>query len=242
MHARCPPCSSQPLRMRAAFASRPHSRLTRRMTAAAFKPGPVVVEKPRGDHSATCILLHGCANIMPLHPPLFHRFRTSDKSDRQPDTWFLASAKCVRLRGRLGSSGANISGLAPAVQLDHVKFVCPTAPTRPVTLNGGMPMPAWFDISGFGTVRCKCCCNEVLLAACAIDSLKASCTKSPRSDDVKMLTSVQHNGQVFSAMCSKCSVQVPTAVQWHDCQLIALPRCSHADGFKTQSLALYNGH
>ncbi len=80
MHARCPPCSSQPLRMRAAFASRPHSRLTRRMTAAAFKPGPVVVEKPRGDHSATCILLHGCVS----HPStLLTLYRcANDKSDR----------------------------------------------------------------------------------------------------------------------------------------------------------------
>lgn len=31
-------------------------------------------------------------------------------------------------------------------QLPHVKFVLPTAPTVPVTLNGGMPMPAWYDI------------------------------------------------------------------------------------------------
>ena len=60
MHAQRPLCS-QHLCMRAAFASRPQSRLTRRMTAAAFNPGPIVVEKARGDHSATCILLHGCA-------------------------------------------------------------------------------------------------------------------------------------------------------------------------------------
>jgi len=28
----------------------------------------------------------------------------------------------------------------------HVKYVCPTAPTIPVTLNGGFRMPSWFDI------------------------------------------------------------------------------------------------
>ncbi|KAK9908056.1 hypothetical protein WJX75_002248 [Coccomyxa subellipsoidea] len=30
--------------------------------------------------------------------------------------------------------------------ISHVKFVFPTAPTRPVTMNGGMRMPAWFDL------------------------------------------------------------------------------------------------
>ena len=28
-------------------------------------------------------------------------------------------------------------------QMPHVKFVLPNAPTRPVTLNMGMPMPSW---------------------------------------------------------------------------------------------------
>ena len=31
--------------------------------------------------------------------------------------------------------------------LPHVKFILPNAPTAPVTLNGGMQMPSWFDIA-----------------------------------------------------------------------------------------------
>ena len=27
-----------------------------------------------------------------------------------------------------------------------MQVICPTAPMIPVTLNGGMPMPAWYDI------------------------------------------------------------------------------------------------
>lgn len=38
---------------------------------------------------------------------------------------------------------ARMLGRAPA--LHHVRFVLPTAPVRPVTLNMGMPMTAWFD-------------------------------------------------------------------------------------------------
>merc|ERR1711920_752440 len=45
------------------------------------------------------------------------------------------------------------NGFAPvchslAIQMPHMRFVCPTAPTQPVTLNGGMPMPSWYDIVG----------------------------------------------------------------------------------------------
>ncbi|KAI9596509.1 Phospholipase/carboxylesterase/thioesterase [Syncephalis fuscata] len=48
----------------------------------------------------------------------------------------------------LGDSGA---GWAPVTEelaelMPHVKFVLPNAPTRPVTLNFGMSMPAWYDI------------------------------------------------------------------------------------------------
>jgi len=28
----------------------------------------------------------------------------------------------------------------------HIKYILPTAPSRPVTINGGEPMPAWYDI------------------------------------------------------------------------------------------------
>eukprot|EP00923_Selenidium_pygospionis_P049485 GHVN01085252.1.p1 GENE.GHVN01085252.1~~GHVN01085252.1.p1 ORF type:complete len:281 (+),score=51.20 GHVN01085252.1:843-1685(+) len=31
--------------------------------------------------------------------------------------------------------------------MPHVKFILPTAPIQRVTLNGGMPMPSWYDIA-----------------------------------------------------------------------------------------------
>lgn len=33
-----------------------------------------------------------------------------------------------------------------AIKPAHVKVVCPTAPTMPVTLNAGFRMPSWFDL------------------------------------------------------------------------------------------------
>jgi len=35
-----------------------------------------------------------------------------------------------------------------AKNLPYVKFILPTAPTQPVTMNMGMPMPSWYDIVG----------------------------------------------------------------------------------------------
>lgn len=36
---------------------------------------------------------------------------------------------------------------AVAPSLRHTRFVLPTAPTRPITVNGGMAMPGWYDIT-----------------------------------------------------------------------------------------------
>jgi len=35
-----------------------------------------------------------------------------------------------------------------ASKLPHIKFILPTAPTQPVTMNMGMAMPSWYDIVG----------------------------------------------------------------------------------------------
>lgn len=32
------------------------------------------------------------------------------------------------------------------MELSHIKWVFPTAPTRPITVNMGMSMPGWFDL------------------------------------------------------------------------------------------------
>ena len=34
-----------------------------------------------------------------------------------------------------------------------VRFIFPQAPSRPVTINGGFPMPCWYDILGMSPAR-----------------------------------------------------------------------------------------
>ena len=50
----------------------------------------------------------------------------------------------------LGADGHDFEPLVPELRLGiPVRFVFPHAPVRPVTINGGMAMRAWYDILGF---------------------------------------------------------------------------------------------
>ena len=50
----------------------------------------------------------------------------------------------------LGADGHDFEPIVPELGLRFaVRFVFPHAPVRPVTINGGMQMRAWYDILGF---------------------------------------------------------------------------------------------
>lgn len=64
------------------------------------------------------------------------------ETDPQPD------AAVIWLHG-LGSDGHDFESLVPALSLSpsaKIRFIFPHAPRRPVTVNGGMTMRAWYDI------------------------------------------------------------------------------------------------
>ncbi len=61
-------------------------------------------------------------------------------------------AAVIWLHG-LGADANDFMPIVPMLGLDAgpgVRFVFPNAPVRPVTINGGMPMRAWFDIRELG--------------------------------------------------------------------------------------------
>jgi len=55
------------------------------------------------------------------------------------------TATLVFLHG-LGDTGVGWAGALNTIKPDYLKVICPTAPMLPVTINGGMAMPAWYDI------------------------------------------------------------------------------------------------
>lgn len=71
------------------------------------------------------------------------------------------SATVILMHG-LGDSAEGLSDLAEnwMLALPHIKFILPTASVMPVTLNGGMPMTAWYDIVGLDD-RASESCNGI---------------------------------------------------------------------------------
>jgi phospholipase/carboxylesterase len=66
-----------------------------------------------------------------------------------------ADAAVIWLHG-LGADGHDFEPIVPELRLPagyNVRFVFPNAPSIPVTINGGMVMPAWYDILGLGSDR-----------------------------------------------------------------------------------------
>jgi phospholipase/carboxylesterase len=78
------------------------------------------------------------SSITPLLP-------TVEISPREPPRLAV-----IWLHG-LGADGHDFEPIVPELDLGvPVRFVFPHAPIRPVTVNGGQEMRAWYDIFGFG--------------------------------------------------------------------------------------------
>ncbi|PRW33175.1 acyl- thioesterase 1 [Chlorella sorokiniana] len=60
-----------------------------------------------------------------------------------------AAKSCLIMLHGLGDSGQGWADVAPMLQPDlpQTKFIFPTAPIRPITINGGMRMTGWYDIA-----------------------------------------------------------------------------------------------
>ncbi|WP_022961152.1 alpha/beta hydrolase [Halopseudomonas pelagia] len=66
-----------------------------------------------------------------------------------------ADACVIWLHG-LGADRFDFVPVVEALALPQhhaVRFIFPQAPTRPVTINGGLPMPSWYDILGMAPAR-----------------------------------------------------------------------------------------
>ncbi|MFT5050457.1 MAG: phospholipase/carboxylesterase [Chlamydiales bacterium] len=76
--------------------------------------------------------------------PLLPCIEVEPKGDTRAD------ASVIWLHG-LGADGNDFVSIIPMLGLGPdraVRFVFPNAPSIPVTVNGGMVMPAWYDVTG----------------------------------------------------------------------------------------------
>ena len=68
-----------------------------------------------------------------------------------------ATASIIWLHG-LGADGHDFEAVVPALSLPHnhgLRFVFPHAPYRPVTINNGYVMRAWYDIFDTSFLHCE---------------------------------------------------------------------------------------
>ena len=73
----------------------------------------------------------------------------------QIETGPSVQAAVIWMHG-LGADGHDFEPIVPELDLPDglaVRFVFPHAPRRPVTINGGAVMRAWYDVTGLGGVR-----------------------------------------------------------------------------------------
>jgi phospholipase/carboxylesterase len=68
------------------------------------------------------------------------------------ETGASPTASLIMLHG-LGADGHDFVPFAEQIDLGAVRWVFPHAPTRPVTINGGYVMRAWYDILGLEPPR-----------------------------------------------------------------------------------------
>lgn len=64
-----------------------------------------------------------------------------DTFQHEPDA---VDSAVIWLHG-LGADGHDFEPLMPVLGLARTRFIFPNAPVRPVTINGGMQMRAWYD-------------------------------------------------------------------------------------------------
>ena len=84
-----------------------------------------------------------------------HRTPTMTLETIEVETAPNPTASIIILHG-LGADGNDFVPVAQEFDLRSigpVRFIFPHSPTRPVTINGGYVMPAWYDILGTDLVR-----------------------------------------------------------------------------------------
>jgi phospholipase/carboxylesterase len=93
---------------------------------------------------------------MKIHRMITKRLLQSAMSDFLPtveiETGPSPKGSVIWLHG-LGADGHDFEPIVPELRLPPelpLRFVFPHAPVRPVTMNGGRPMRAWFDLTKIG--------------------------------------------------------------------------------------------
>ncbi len=108
----------------------------------------------------------------------------------------------------LGADGHDFEPIVPELRLPDslsLRFVFPHAPVRPVTVNGGMAMRAWFDIRDFGKAGVP-----------DIEGIEASCAILDGLVDAEIERGVPRERIVLAGFSQGGVIAMHTALRSHE--------------------------
>ena len=118
-----------------------------------------------------------------------------------------ARATVIVLHG-LGADGTDFLSMADELKLGPVgpvRYLFPRAPVRPVTLNGGHPMRAWYDILGTDLVRRE---DEA--------GLRQSFTDVQQLIDREVARGMPANRIVLAGFSQGCAITLGAGLRYRD--------------------------
>jgi phospholipase/carboxylesterase len=137
----------------------------------------------------------------------------------QIETGPRPEAAVIWLHG-LGADGHDFEPIVPELELAKpVRFVFPHAPIRPVTINNGMRMRAWYDIYQFGGgredeqgLRASQKLVDELIAAQGLPPEKIVLAGFSQGGAIVLQTGLRHAERLAGIMALSCYLPIASTV------------------------------
>jgi phospholipase/carboxylesterase len=137
----------------------------------------------------------------------------------QIETGPRPEAAVIWLHG-LGADGHDFEPIVPELELTKpVRFVFPHAPIRPITINNGMRMRAWYDIYQFGGgredeqgLRASQKLVDELIAAQGLPPEKIVLAGFSQGGAIVLQTGLRHAERLAGIMALSCYLPIATSV------------------------------
>ena len=137
----------------------------------------------------------------------------------QIETGPRPEAAVIWLHG-LGADGHDFEPIVPELELTKpVRFVFPHAPIRPVTINNGMRMRAWYDIYQFGGgredeqgLRASQKLVDELIAAQGLPPEKIVLAGFSQGGAIVLQTGLRHAERLAGIMALSCYLPIASTV------------------------------
>jgi phospholipase/carboxylesterase len=163
----------------------------------------------------------------------------SDFEAIQMETGNNPDAAVIWLHG-LGANGNDFVRIVKQLHLPEnlsIRFIFPHAPTRPITINQGFPMPGWYDISSMSIVD-KEDEEGINASSAAINKLCKAQEELGIAAERIILAGFSQGG----AIALHCALNYPKSLGGIMALSSYLPRCSHLESGENLKISVFMAH